>query len=106
MKKIKVFGEEITIKFNMGVQLAYEKISGKPFFSIELQSVENRAILYMAAILHNNPDTSITIDTLLNAPQSDLLLIDKAIAEEMEDWYDIPSTCNDEEALAESEEKV
>lgn len=106
MKKINVFGEEITIKFNMGVQLAYEKISGKPFYDVEFKKAENRIILYSAAIIYNNPETSITIDTLLEASQSDLILIDKAISQEMDDWYHIPETCKENEALAESEEKV
>lgn len=108
MKKINVFGEELTIKFNMGVQIAFEKISDKPFCDIDFKKAENRLILYMAALLHNNPKSSITLDTLLNASQEELIMIDEAISGEMDDWYHIPSSCNDKdnEELSEAEEKV
>ena len=110
MKKINVFGEELTIKFNMGVQLAYEKISDKPFCDIDFKKAENRLILYMAAIVHNNPKSSITLDTLLDASKEELYMIDEAVSGEMDDWYHIPCTCNDNdndnEEVSEAEEKV
>lgn len=106
MKKINVFGEELTIKFNMGVQIAFEKISDKPFYDIDFKKAENRLVLYTAAIIHNNPKSSITIDTLLNASQEELIMIDEAISGEMDDWYHIPSACNDNEEVSEEEEKV
>ena len=90
----------------MGVQIAFEKISDKPFCDIDFKKAENRLVLYMAAIIHNNPNSSITLDTLLDASQQELFIIDEAISGEMDDWYHIPSACNDNEEVSEAEEKV
>lgn len=90
-RKITILGEEITIKFNMAVQLAYEKITKSPFDVQKLNSQESSVALYIACITVCNPDTNITFERLINeASGPEILLLNKTIISAMTEWLDIP----------------
>jgi hypothetical protein len=90
-RKITILGEEIAIKFNMAVQLAYEKITKSPFDVQKLNSQESSVALYIACITVCNPDTNITFERLINeASGPEILLLNKTIISAMTEWLDIP----------------
>ena len=77
--KVKILNEEIDIQFCMAVELAYERISGKPFDTTALATAEGRLALGMAAIISAKPDTLITIERLLReAKGSDIKAMNDA----------------------------
>ena len=91
-KKITVKGEEITIKFNMAVECAYEQITSRPFNLQDFKEKKLLVTLFFSTILANNPDTEITLDYLLeDATFDEIRSLDSAVSEVMTDWLHIPS---------------
>ena len=90
--KITVKGEEITIKFNMAVECAYEEITSRPFNLQDFKEKKLLVTLFFSTILANNPDTKITLDYLLkDATFDEIRSLDSAVSEVMTDWLHIPS---------------
>ena len=99
MKKIlTILGQEVTIMFNMAVQISFEEITGKSFREINTDSSKDNFALAYAAIIANNPDTSITADNLMRdisgAELKDLL---QAISDAAVEWNEMPATLADDE---------
>ena len=104
-KKITVMGEELTIKFNMAVQIAYEDITGRPFNLDDFKIKKFMPALFMAAIIANNPKTKVTMDYLLSdATVDEVHDLDVAISETMSDWLHISDVIHVEKP-AEGEEE-
>ena len=99
MKKIlTILGQEVTIMFNMAVQISFEEITGKPFSDINTDSSKDNFALAYAAIIANNPDTSITAGNLMrDISGSELKDLMKAISDAFVEWNDIPATLADDE---------
>lgn len=99
-KTINILGEDVNIKFCMAVEIAYEDITEEPFSLEPLAKVKNMLALSMACIIVNNPETSITIDRLLNeASGQDIGMLNTAVIDSMTEWLKIPKV------IAEPEEK-
>lgn len=104
-KKINILGQDLTIKFNMAVQLSYEQITGKEFLVQELTMTRNRIALYYAAIIANNEDCTLTMDDLLYAPSLDTITqLDNAVSQCMQAWYNIPPTAEPEQPADKEED--
>lgn len=58
-RTVTILGEQVKVKFNMAVEVAFEEISGMPFKLKDLDSVKNTLILYTAIIIANNPGSNI-----------------------------------------------
>lgn len=88
-RKVTLAGVELDVKFNMGVQIAYEEIIGEPFDLNEVgKTTKNRAALYSAALVASNPDAPIDMATeIMKADFEELAAIDKAVAEAMEEFF-------------------
>lgn len=99
MKKIiTILGETLTIAFNMAVQISFEEITGKSFREIDTDSSKDNFALAYAAIIANNPDTSITAGNLMrDISGSELKDLMKAISDAFVEWNDIPATLADDE---------
>lgn len=96
-KKITLFGEELTIRFNMKVEIAYEEIAGKPFNLKDFDSQKNSMALYMAAIIASNPDTTITFERIVTeATAAEIGTIANAVIECMSDWLKVPEVIPEE----------
>ena len=106
-KKITIKGEEITIKFNMGVECAYEDITQRPFNLADFKDKKLLMALFHAAIIANNEETEITFDYLLkDATSEEITSLDNAVSETMSDWLHIPAVIKkDEPKLEESDEQ-
>lgn len=102
-KEISILGENLQIRFNMAVELAYEEITQKPFSLKDLDYQKNSTALYMAAIITNNPDTKITYDRLIKEASADEIgAIAEAVIECMTDFLHIPGVIPDEKQSEES----
>ena len=89
--------EQINIRFNMAVEIAYEKIAGKPFSAEALNSMEGTVALYYAAIIANNPKTEITMeDLMLRATAKQIVDLRDAVLTSFEQWATIPDIAQEE----------
>jgi len=84
--------DELSIRFNMAVEIAYEDITGEPFDLMTIsKSKKNLLSLYSAVIITCNKDSKVTTDDLLfNLDGEELTKIDAAISECMRDWLHLP----------------
>ena len=107
MKKIlTVLGQEVTIMFNMAVQISFEEITGKPFSEIDTNVSKDSLALAYSAIIANNPDCNITVDNLMHdASGAELNGVIKAISDSFVEWNKVPETLADEEDKKEEEKK-
>ena len=106
MKPIEILGEQITIKFNMAVEIAYEEIVGEPFTIEALKSQKNSAALYMSAILASKPDTKITMERLIHeADGPTISTLSTAIINAMSEWMKLPAVIQEEPVEQPAEEK-
>ena len=99
MKKIlTILGQEVTIMFNMAVQISFEEITGKAFSDINTDSSKDNFALAYAAIIANNPDTSITADNLMrDISGAELKELLQAICDAAVEWNEMPATLADDE---------
>ena len=99
MKKIlTILGQEVTIMFNMAVQISFEEITGKSFSDINTDSSKDNFALAYAAIIANNPDTSITADNLMrDISGAELKELLQAISDAAVEWNEMPATLADDE---------
>lgn len=103
---ITILGETIDIQFNMAVEINYEEISGETFSIEALSNMKNSVALYMAAILAANPDTNITVDSLLKeAKGPEIAALSTAVITAMTEWMQIPTVIKEEEPKTEPEEQ-
>ena len=107
MKKIlTILGQEVTIMFNMAVQISFEEITGKPFSEIDTNVSKDSLALAYSAIIANNPDCNITVDNLMHdASGVELKEVIKAISDSFVEWNKVPETLADEEDKKEEEKK-
>lgn len=106
MKPITILGEEITIKFNMAVEITYEEIVGEPFTIEALKSQKNSAALYMSAILESKPDTKITRERLIHEVDGPTIsTLSQAIINAMSEWMKLPAVIQEEPVEQPTEEK-
>ena len=102
---INILGEQIPIRFNMAVEIAYEEIIDAPFDFNALSRQLNSLALGMAAILVAKPDTAITIDRLMNeASGKEISELNAAVVSSMSDWFAIPAVVKDDEKEEPEEE--
>ena len=92
MKKIlTILGQEVTIMFNMAVQISFEEITGKPFSEIDTNVSKDSLALAYSAIIANNPDCNITVDNLMHdASGAELNAVIKAISDSFVEWNKEP----------------
>lgn len=84
---VKMLGEELKIKFNLAVEICYEQITGNAFDLDALKMTSNAIALYYAAIITNNPETSIKIEDLLcNATGQEISALSKAVFSSIDKW--------------------
>lgn len=96
-KDLTFLGEELTIRFNMATEIAYEELSGEPFDMTALSKTKNTAILYLAAILANNTESNVTLnDILFKATLPEIAELRSAVLDCMTDWMQIPKVMKEE----------
>lgn len=107
MKTITFLGQELNIAFNMAVQIAYEKITDKPFDLTDMAKAESRLSLYYAVIIANNPDSNVTIEQVMRESSfDDIRTIDNAVNAAISEWYHIPAPAEGKVPEQTEEEKT
>lgn len=102
-KRITILGEEVTIAFNMAVEIAYEEISGTTFDMDALSKTRNTVALYAATIIANNPETKITLeDIMYKVSMPEIMALRTAVLEAMNEWIKMPEVMQKE--VSEEEE--
>jgi hypothetical protein len=105
-KKITLMGEEVTIKFNLAVEIAYEDVVGRPFNLDDFKDKKYMPALFFAAVIANNHDTKVTIDYILSdATVEEIHALDEAVSETMSDWLHIPDIIKEDQPTNEDEEQ-
>lgn len=93
-KTITLLGEEVTIAFNMAVEIEYEELSDTAFDISAFVSGKTKAALQLAAaaVTANNPQSSITYDRIIHeiTPDEVKTLVDTVVGEMMK-WLKIPA---------------
>ena len=98
-------GEEVTIKFNMAVEIAYEDITGRPFNVADFKDKKLLPALFFAAVIANNHDTNVTMDYILSdATVDEIHALDVAVSETMSDWLHISDIIPVEKAADDEEQ--
>lgn len=93
---ITLMGEEVTIRFNMATEIAYEEITGEPFDLPSFKSQKQNVALCMAAVIANNPGTNIDMKQFIHdvsAQEYTALLT--AVTNSMIEWFQIPKALSD-----------
>lgn len=104
MKKVTILGEEVSVGFNLAVQIGFEEITSKSFADID-GSVRDSVALLTSAIITCNPESSITLDRLVHeASNSEILAANAALQSEIEAWMRIPATVEDHEDEVDSQD--
>lgn len=81
----------------MAVEIAYEKITGKPFDIGNMKNAGDCMALVYASMLVADPDTEITFDDLLTkASAQDIVTLKTAIFDAVEAWCKVPPTLTPE----------
>lgn len=107
MQKIQFLGKEVSIAFNVAVQVEYEDITGEAWNVERLGRVKNSCALYAATINVNNPDSPITSEEIQqHATSEEMTRISTAVAEEMAKWFKLPATMKEEPASEEEEKNA
>ena len=105
-KKITLMGEEVTIKFNLAVEIAYEDVVGRPFNPADLKDKKLLPALFFAAVIANNHDTNVTMDYILSdATVEEIHALDVAVSETMSDWLHIPDIIKEDQPTNKEEEQ-
>lgn len=96
----------MAIKFNMAVEIAFERITQKPFHDADLRMQENLVALYYAVIVTNNKDTKIQLTDLIDKVDGKTISnLSTAVAIAMDEWMNIPVVESEEEEKQEDGEK-
>ena len=97
-REITILGQQVTLAFNLGAQIAWEESTGQAF---DLQHITTRKAtiaLYMACIMAGDQQTTITMDQLLfDLTFDEMQTLDAAVSELIREWYHIPATAQKEE---------
>lgn len=92
MREVHILGEDVKVTFNMAVEIAYEEIIDAPFEVGSLSRQRNAMALLIAAVVVNNPDSSLTLERLMKeAKGKEIAALSQAVTAEMSEWMDIPA---------------
>ena len=110
--KIKLFGKDYTIGFNMAVQIRFEELSGKPFDlgdkkrpgTLTTQTATMQ--LCYASLKESNDNLPFTFDEMLKRlTMSETADLKNAVIEAMNEWFGIPKVMQEDEQTQEKEDE-
>lgn len=98
MEKIKINGEDLTIKFNFATELSYEELTGKVFDAGEIlpqdETPKSADVikLALACVIANNPDAKTDGEYILHeATREEVTELIQATIKEMMVWLGVPT---------------
>ena len=103
--KIKLFGKDYTIGFNMAVQIRFEELSGKPFDLTTMETQTATMQLCYASLKESNDNLPITFDDMLKRlTMAETADLKNAVIEAMNEWFGIPKVMQEGEQPQEQED--
>lgn len=98
-RKVKVLGQELTIRFNMSVEIIYEELTAKPFnISETIERAKDRMALLSAAIAASNDVPDDFAERLATeASAQEIGELASAVYNAFKEWAKIPEIEADKE---------
>lgn len=108
-KEITIGGNTYPVAFSMKTMLAFEEISGKPFFGERFTNMKERIALIMSAALTANAKTTLTVEELMEGDEwekvTDILTAYNTVMELCAEFMEIPAVEPQPEKPSEDEEE-
>lgn len=101
---IHLLGEDIDIKMNMSVMIAYEEISGTSFYGEEFKSTRSRYALLAATLAASDADSTLADRLLTDASPKEFTEAFEVAFMALADFFEIPSVMKDKEQPKEGEQ--
>ena len=99
-----LLGEDIDIKMNMSVMIAYEEIAGTSFYGEEFKSTRSRYALLAATLAASDADSSIADRLLTEATPKEFTEAFEVAFLALADFFEIPSVMKKDEQTTEGEQ--
>ncbi|MBQ1772650.1 MAG: hypothetical protein IIZ97_00150 [Prevotella sp.] len=99
-----LLGEDIDVKMNMSVMIAYEEIAGTSFYGEEFKTTRSRYALLAAVLAASNADSTLADRLLTDASPKDFTDAFEVAFLALADFFEIPSVMKDEEKPKEGEQ--
>lgn len=93
--RIQFQDEEVDVRFNLGVQISYEEITGEAFDLTTITTGKKAAALYYAVLNRSGWHGSME-QLLTDATGAELQSLADAVAEAVKTWADIPAVMREE----------
>lgn len=99
-----LLGEDIDVKMNMSVMIAYEEIAGTSFYGEEFKTTRSRYALLAAVLAASDADSSIADRLLTEATPKEFTEAFEVAFLALADFFEIPSVMKKDEQTTEGEQ--
>lgn len=99
-----LLGEDIDVKMNMSVMIAYEEIAGTSFYGEEFKTTRSRYALLAATLAASDADSSIADRLLTEATPKEFTEAFEVVFLALADFFEIPSVMKKDEQTTEGEQ--
>lgn len=97
-KKITILGNELSIAFNMAVQIEFEDLSGHPFDFDILDTQKATMQLCYASLKASNENVPFTFDEMIKQlGVEETANLKTAVIEAMNDWFNVPKVLQEQQ---------
>lgn len=96
-KKVTINGHELSVLFNMAVEIEYEDISGQPFDIASMTTQKSTMQLCWAALKEANGKLPFTFDELKKTISAEeWIALKDTVITTMTEWFHIPAVMKEE----------
>lgn len=99
-----LLGEDIDVKMNMSVMIAYEEIAGTSFYGEEFKTTRSRYALLAAVLAASDADNTLAERLLTDASPKEFTEAFEVAFLALADFFEIPSVMKKDEQTAEGEQ--
>lgn len=99
-----LLGEDIDVKMNMSVMIAYEEIAGTSFYGEEFKTTRSRYALLAAVLAASDADNTLAERLLTDASPKEFTEAFEVAFLALADFFEIPSVMKKDEQTTEGEQ--
>ena len=99
-----LLGEDIDVKMNMSVMIAYEEIAGTSFYGEEFKTTRSRYALLAAVLAASDADNTLAERLLTDASPKEFTEAFEVVCLALADFFEIPSVMKKDEQTTEGEQ--
>ena len=99
-----LLGEDIDVKMNMSVMIAYEEIAGTSFYGEEFKTTRSRYALLAAVLAASDADNTLAERLLTDASPKEFTEAFEVAFLALADFFEIPSVMKKDEQKTEGEQ--